>query len=272
MHAETRTRQPSDGGTGSPLPRSIRCRRTSSASASACWDQVWTLTNRCRRVTPYFMSDAEETSSSIDQGRFVAPLRWVAPSGVPGVLACLCAPAHLWRPLHPLRIMRPRMRSVTDPSGQIGRFCVPLPALLLALSLCPSGQAQTRPEAGRPSIDELIRTVVTFEVTTPEGEGTGSGVVVDASGIVATAAHVITPLGGTKELIQVRPELGSLAKAPDEVIHKRHVHLGAAVPEDSLDDSDWGSAYAERMDHHEGRARSSQARTSLHQSLEQSYR
>ena len=51
------------------------------------------------------------------------------------------------------------------------------------------------------NVARLARAVVTFEVTSQAGKATGSGVIVDSSGIIATAAHVL--FGATSATVRL---------------------------------------------------------------------
>ncbi len=50
---------------------------------------------------------------------------------------------------------------------------------------------QAKPPTTHPQVSELARSVVTIEVDLLNGSAIGSGVIVDPSGVIATAAHVI---------------------------------------------------------------------------------
>jgi S1-C subfamily serine protease len=52
--------------------------------------------------------------------------------------------------------------------------------------------AQAKPLKAHPSVADLTRSVVKIEVDLLNGSATGSGVIVDPSGVIATAAHVLS--------------------------------------------------------------------------------
>lgn len=61
--------------------------------------------------------------------------------------------------------------------------------LTMAVPVVTAGQA--KPPKPRPSVADLARSVVVIEVDRLDGSATGSGVIVDPNGVIATAAHVL---------------------------------------------------------------------------------
>src|SRR5690349_864105 len=88
---------------------------------------------------------------------------------------------------------------------RVGRFLnrtrhSPWFLLVAAIALATPLKAQ-QAQAGEPPIADLSRSVVTITVATPGGSSLGSGVIVDSSGIIVTAAHVIA--GGTSAQVRL---------------------------------------------------------------------
>src|SRR5438876_963745 len=71
----------------------------------------------------------------------------------------------------------------------VRRVC--LVCILLITTLNLQLTSQSRPAPTRPSVTDMSRSVVKIEVDRLDGSASGSGVIVDPSGVIATAAHVI---------------------------------------------------------------------------------
>src|SRR2546427_6840080 len=84
-------------------------------------------------------------------------------------------------------------------------FSLGLPALLTAALPSPSNGQGKR---ATPSVADMSRSVVKIEVDLLDGSASGSGVIIDPSGVIVTAAHVIAGSRGA----QVRLSTGETMK------------------------------------------------------------
>ncbi len=66
-----------------------------------------------------------------------------------------------------------------------------LASIVIAVGLPFGLRGQVTPPPPRPSVAELARSVVVIEVDLLNGTSSGSGVIVDPNGVIATAAHVV---------------------------------------------------------------------------------
>lgn len=87
-----------------------------------------------------------------------------------------------------------------SPGGDI-RSILTVFTTVLATTLPVVVWAQAKPPKPHPSVSDLARSVVKIEVDLLDGSATGSGVIVDPNGVIATAAHVISGAKAARVLL-----------------------------------------------------------------------